>query len=57
MVTAIDAPSSGFLPAELAAGEIAINAWLAEDLGVREGDKITLKYFVMGERRQLDEKT
>jgi ABC-type lipoprotein release transport system permease subunit len=56
MVTAIDAPSSGFLPAELAAGEIAINAWLAEDLGVREGDKVTLKYFVMGERRRLEEK-
>ena len=57
MVTAIDAPSSGFLPAELAAGEIAINAWLAEDLGVREGGKITLKYFVMGERRRLEERS
>jgi len=56
MVTALDAPSSGFLPAELADHEIAINEWLAEDLGVREGGKVTLKYFVMGERRQLVEK-
>ncbi len=56
MVTAIDAPASGFLPAELASDEIAISQWLAEDLGVREGGKVTLKYFVMGERRKLVER-
>jgi ABC-type antimicrobial peptide transport system permease subunit len=57
MVTALDAPSSGFLPAELADDEIAISEWLAEDLGVREGAKIAMKYFVMGERRQLEERS
>jgi putative ABC transport system permease protein len=56
MVTALDAPSSGFLPAELADDEIAISQWLAEDLGIKEGSKVTLKYFVMGERRQLEER-
>lgn len=57
MVTALDAPSSGFIPAELADDEISINRWLAEDLGVDVGSKITIKYFVMGERRQLIEKS
>ena len=56
MVTAVDAPSSGFLPAELADDEIVISQWLADDLGVTTGAKVTLKYFVMGERRQLEEK-
>ncbi|HEX8309682.1 MAG TPA: ABC transporter permease, partial [Chthoniobacteraceae bacterium] len=49
MATAIDAASSGFLPAELADDEIAITQWLAEDLGVGLNDRITVKYFVMGE--------
>ena len=57
MVTAIDAPSSGFVPAELADNEITITRWLADDLGVDVGSKITLKYFVMGERRELIEKS
>jgi hypothetical protein len=57
MATGIDAAGSGFLPAELADDEIAITQWLAEDLGVGLNDRITLTYFVMGERRQLVEKS
>src|SRR4030095_11955468 len=57
MVTAIDAPSSGFLPAELDDDEIVISQWLADGLGVRLNDRISLKYFTMGERRQLVEKS
>ena len=57
MVTAIDAAGSRFLPAELADDEITINRWLADDLGVKEGDPVTLKYFVMGDRRQLEERS
>jgi putative ABC transport system permease protein len=56
MVTALDAPASGFVPAELADDEITITRWLADDLGVDVGAKITIKYFVMGDRRQLIEK-
>lgn len=56
MVTALDAPASGLAQAELAEDEIQITRWLADDLGVDAGDKLTLKYFVMGERRQLVEK-
>ena len=57
MVTAIDAAASGFVNPKLADGEIQITRWLADDLGVAPGAKVTLKYFVMGERRQLVEKT
>ncbi|HZJ17389.1 MAG TPA: ABC transporter permease, partial [Chthoniobacteraceae bacterium] len=57
MVTAIETPSTGFLPAELADDEIVITQWLADDLGIGPGAKVTLKYFVMGERRQLEEKS
>jgi hypothetical protein len=57
MVTAVDAPASGFLPAELSHDEIVINQWLADELGVGLNGRVTLKYFVMGERRQLTEKS
>ncbi len=57
MVTAIDAPSSGFVQAELAEDEIQITRWLAEDLGVEPGGQVTVQYFVMGERRELVEKS
>ena len=57
MVTALDPPASGFLPAELADNEIVINEWLADDLGVREGAVIKLTYFVMGERRRLEDRS
>jgi ABC-type lipoprotein release transport system permease subunit len=56
MVTAIDAAASGFVNPKLADDEIQITRWLADDLGVAPGAKVTLKYFVMGERRQLVEK-
>lgn len=37
--------------------EIIINRWLAEDLKVTTGDKIDLKYFVVGPLKELTEKT
>ncbi len=56
MVTALDTASSGFLPAELADGEIVISQWLADDLRIGVGGEVVVKYYVMGERRQLEEK-
>lgn len=53
MVTALDAARAGFVPADLKDDEMVISQWLAEDLGVKEGASVALKYFVMGERRQL----
>ena len=37
--------------------EIVINQWLAEDLAAKAGDQLTLKYYVMGPMRRLEEKT
>jgi len=37
--------------------EIIVNEWLAEDLSVRTGDTVELKYFIVGPLRQLDEKS
>ena len=56
MATAVNTAATGFLPADLANNEMVISQWLADDLGVAAGGEVTLKYFVMGERRQLEEK-
>lgn len=50
MVTAVDS-------AGVANDEISINTWLAEDLGAKPGDEVTLRYYVMADNRQLVEKT
>ena len=52
MVTAID-PNV----IDLKDNEIAITDWLAEDLGVKKGDLLTLTYFVSGDARKLTEQT
>jgi putative ABC transport system permease protein len=57
MATAVNTAATGFLPADLANNEMVISQWLADDLAVAAGGEVTLKYFVMGERRQLDEKS
>lgn len=54
MVTAIDAP---FTPVGMRDDEIVINAWLAEDLGVKPGDSIYLTYFLADSGAQLIERT
>jgi ABC-type lipoprotein release transport system permease subunit len=35
--------------------EITINSWLAEDLAAKTGDELTLRYYVIGDRRELRE--
>lgn len=42
---------------DLGEGEAAINEWLADDLGVSEGDAIDLTYYIVGPRRKLIEQT
>jgi ABC-type antimicrobial peptide transport system permease subunit len=37
--------------------EISINSWLAEDLGAKIGDQLKLRYYVIGERRDLVEQS
>ena len=57
MVTAAPPGSLPFLPADLRENEVVISEWLAEDLGVQPGDPLDLSYFVMGERRTLEERS
>jgi putative ABC transport system permease protein len=37
--------------------EIIISSWLADDLGAKVGDELTLKYFVIAEQRKLKEES
>ena len=37
--------------------EITINSWLADDLGAKPGDELTLRYYIPGDRRELVERT
>lgn len=43
-----DAPTPG-------AREVLLNAWAASDLGVKAGDDVTLRYFVLGPGESLEE--
>jgi putative ABC transport system permease protein len=43
--------------ASLREDEIIINSWLADDLGAKVGDELTLKYFVIDEQRKLKEES
>ncbi len=54
MVTATGAP---LVPPDMPDDEILINQWLADDLAAKPGDEIALKYFVVGDLRQLEEKS
>lgn len=44
-------------PADMRDDEIVINRWLAEDLGAKPGDRIAMRYYVMGLMRDLVERT
>jgi putative ABC transport system permease protein len=54
MVTAMGSP---IVPQEMKEDEIIINQWLADDLQAKPGDKLTLKYYVMGNGRAMEERT
>jgi len=45
------------VPADLAADEIVVNEWLAEDLRAKAGDALELAYYVPGPDRRLTEVT
>ena len=57
MVSATDSKSVSFLPDDLGNDEIILNQWASDDLKVKIGDEITLRYFSVGERRKLLEET
>jgi len=53
MVTAMGAP---VVPAGMRDDEFVINQWLADDLNVKPGEELELKYFVMDLGRKLEER-
>jgi putative ABC transport system permease protein len=51
-IAGLDQP---MLPVDLGEDEIIINQWLAEDLNVEAGQRINLRYYVIGPMRTLGE--
>ena len=54
MVAAIG--DARLLPPNMRDDEIAINQWLADDLGAKIGDSVDITYYILGPRRQLLER-
>lgn len=60
MVTAVGPLGEGAPGIEapwVASGELVVNEWLANDLGVAAGDPVELRYFVPGPDRSLEQAT
>ncbi|MEX2672369.1 MAG: ABC transporter permease [Phycisphaeraceae bacterium] len=55
MVAAVEPGENQPLPPGTRDDEIAINQWLADDLQADVGDAITLRYYLLGEARQLEQ--
>ncbi|MEX0741782.1 MAG: FtsX-like permease family protein, partial [Phycisphaeraceae bacterium] len=55
MVAAVEPGENPPLPPGTRDDEIAINQWLADDLQADVGDAITLRYYLLGEARQLEQ--
>jgi len=53
----VSASGPPLIPAGMKDNEIVVNSWLAEDLDADVGDQIELSYYVLGPRRQLQEKS
>lgn len=54
MATAAE-PGTAGLPKDWPDGSVLITQWLADDLGVKAGDSVSVKYFQVTRARQLDE--
>jgi len=56
-----DGPSDrlidALIPPHTAADEIVVNRWLADDLALTAGDRLEMRYFVLGPGRTLDERS
>ncbi|MDQ3813108.1 MAG: ABC transporter permease, partial [Armatimonadota bacterium] len=53
----VTAAGSALLPPAMRDDEIVVNDWLASDLKIKPGDGLTLRYYIVGPMRQLEEKT
>ena len=55
MMSAVEPEKVGFLGKDWRDDQIALNQWAADDLNATLGDKISLSYYTVGERRKLIE--
>ncbi len=53
-LTPADDPNA-LVQTEMTDDEIVVNQWLADDLGVREGERVEMVYYVLGSMRELIE--
>ncbi|MBC7805680.1 MAG: ABC transporter permease [Akkermansiaceae bacterium] len=53
-VSALQGP---LVPPGMADDEAVINQWFADDVGAKVGDKLTLKYYLVGPMRRLEQHT
>ncbi len=51
----VTAANEAFLHETPGPGEILVNEWLAQDLGIGSGDRVSLRYFIMGPLRTMKE--
>jgi putative ABC transport system permease protein len=56
MVAAVEPGSVPFVPADLAEDEMVVSDWLAEDTGVIQGAMLEVKYLVLNDKRQFEER-
>jgi putative ABC transport system permease protein len=49
----VTAADSGISSLPLSGNEVAVNQWLADDLGLKTGDPLVMQYFRMGPMRKL----
>lgn len=57
MVSAVEPGSEPFVPADLAPDEMVASSWLADDLDLHAGDRVEVRYYVMGAKRNLEERS
>jgi len=52
----VSAPGAPLVPPDTGDDEIILNAWASEDLDADAGDRVEVRYFVLGPYRRLEEK-
>lgn len=57
IVSAMEPAAGGPVPPDMRDDEVVINQWLADDLSAGPGDRIRIKYFVVGPGNRLIERT
>ena len=57
MVTGVEPKNSGIFEPEWRDEKSLLNEWAAKDLNISVGNLVSLEYFVVGDRRELIEKT